>query len=169
MLLNLTNFASCWLNVAGILPEFCSEVKKCRNFAGFSQLGTGEMYADPTGYPEGTRRVPAVARNAFSRNASYTAPPLSLAHAAPLVAFRRPLNTATTTEPSSSIEAESSSAGSAAAAAGVGLRLRRQKLLLEKLSGVRKLTTFYFAKNDHRWVTFILLKTINSDPSSDLD
>ena len=34
---------------------------------------------------------------------------------------------------------------------------------LKKLSGVRKLTTFYFAKNDHRWVTFISLKTINSD------
>ena len=34
---------------------------------------------------------------------------------------------------------------------------------LKKLSGVRKLTTFYPAKNDHGWVTFISLKTINSD------
>ena len=35
---------------------------------------------------------------------------------------------------------------------------------LKKLSGVRKLTTFYLAaKNDHRLVTFISLKTINSD------
>ena len=33
---------------------------------------------------------------------------------------------------------------------------------LKKLSGVRKLTTFYLAKNDHRWVTFISLNTINS-------
>ena len=32
---------------------------------------------------------------------------------------------------------------------------------LKKLSGVRKLTTFYLAKNDHRWVTCISLKTIN--------
>ena len=32
-------------------------------------------------------------------------------------------------------------------------------LLFEKLSGVRTLTTFYLAKNDHRWVTFISLKT----------
>ena len=31
---------------------------------------------------------------------------------------------------------------------------------LKKLSGVRMLTTFYLAKNDHRWVTFISLKTI---------
>ena len=37
-----------------------------------------------------------------------------------------------------------------------------RKLLFEKLSGVRKLTAFYLAKNDHRWVTFISLKTINS-------
>ena len=36
---------------------------------------------------------------------------------------------------------------------------------LKKLSGVRKLTTFYFAKNDHRWVTFIPLKTINGATS----
>ena len=28
-------------------------------------------------------------------------------------------------------------------------------------SGVRKLTTFYLTKNDHRWVTFISLKTIH--------
>ena len=34
-------------------------------------------------------------------------------------------------------------------------------LLFEKLSEVRKLTTFYLAKNDHQWVTFISLKTIN--------
>ena len=50
---------------------------------------------------------------------------------------------------------------------GFQLKHRRpapsQKLLFEKLSGVRKLTTFYLAKNDHRWVTFISLKTINSD------
>ena len=31
-----------------------------------------------------------------------------------------------------------------------------QKLLFEKLSGVRKLTTFYLTKNDHRWVTLSL-------------
>ena len=31
---------------------------------------------------------------------------------------------------------------------------------LEKLSEMRKLTTFYLAKNDHRWVTIISLKTI---------
>ena len=35
---------------------------------------------------------------------------------------------------------------------------------LKKLSGVRKLTTFYLAKNDHRWVIFISLKTISSRP-----
>ena len=35
-------------------------------------------------------------------------------------------------------------------------------LLFEKLSGVRKLTTFYLAKNDHRWVTFISLKTMTA-------
>ena len=45
-----------------------------------------------------------------------------------------------------------------------GPHLRLQKhCFLKKLSRVRKLTTFYFAKNDHRWVTFIPLKTINSD------
>ena len=38
-----------------------------------------------------------------------------------------------------------------------------QKLLFEKLSGVRKFTTFFLTKNDHRCVTFISLKTINSD------
>jgi len=38
----------------------------------------------------------------------------------------------------------------------------RRFLLLRKLSGVRKLTTFYLTKNDHRWVTFISSKTINS-------
>ena len=27
------------------------------------------------------------------------------------------------------------------------------------MTEVRKLTTFYLAKNDHRWVTFIFLKT----------
>ena len=31
---------------------------------------------------------------------------------------------------------------------------------LKKLSGVRKLTTFYLTKNYHRWVTFIALKTV---------
>ena len=31
---------------------------------------------------------------------------------------------------------------------------------LKKLSGVRKLTTFYLVKNDHRWVTLIPLKMI---------
>ena len=36
--------------------------------------------------------------------------------------------------------------------------------LLKKMSGVRKLTTFFCAKNDHRWVTFVFLKTINSEP-----
>ena len=36
-------------------------------------------------------------------------------------------------------------------------------MLLKKLSEVRKLTTFYLSKKDHRWVTFIFLKTINSD------
>ena len=40
------------------------------------------------------------------------------------------------------------------------LRLRIVFCFLKKLSEVRKLTTFYFAKNDHRWVTFISLKTI---------
>ena len=40
-----------------------------RNFAGFSQLGPGEMYADPTGYPGGSPQF------AFSRKTSYTAPP----------------------------------------------------------------------------------------------
>ena len=41
-------------------------------------------------------------------------------------------------------------------------------LLFEKLSGVRKLTTLYLAKNDHRWATFISLKTINSGASGAL-
>ena len=36
-------------------------------------------------------------------------------------------------------------------------------LLFEKLSEVGMFKTFYLAKNDHRWVTFISLKTINSD------
>ena len=40
-----------------------------------------------------------------------------------------------------------------------------KKLLLKKLSEVRKLTTFYAAKNDHRWVTYIFLKTINAQVS----
>ena len=35
----------------------------------------------------------------------------------------------------------------------------------KKLSGVRMLTTFYLAKNDHRWVTFISLKTIDAQVS----
>lgn len=39
--------------------------------------------------------------------------------------------------------------------------IHRRFLLLKILSGVRKLTTFYLAKNDHRWVTFIYSKTIN--------
>ena len=42
----------------------------------------------------------------------------------------------------------------------------RRKLVhfcfLKRFSEVRKLTTFYLAKNDHRWVTFISLKTINT-------
>ena len=33
---------------------------------------------------------------------------------------------------------------------------------LNILSGVRRLTRFYLAKNDHRWVIFIFLKTINA-------
>ena len=40
------------------------------------------------------------------------------------------------------------------------------KVLFEKLSEVRKLTTLYLAKIDHRWVTFISLKTINSEGST---
>ena len=41
-----------------------------------------------------------------------------------------------------------------------GPHLRLQKhCFLKKLSEVRKLTTLYFAKNDHRWVIFICLKT----------
>ena len=36
---------------------------------------------------------------------------------------------------------------------------------LKKLSEVRMLTTFYFGKDDHRWVTFISLKTINAQVS----
>ena len=36
---------------------------------------------------------------------------------------------------------------------------------LEKLSEVRMLTTSYSAKNDHRWVTFISLKTIDAQVS----
>ena len=32
--------------------------------------------------------------------------------------------------------------------------------VFEKLSEVRTLTTFYLAKNDHRWVIFVSLKTI---------
>ena len=38
--------------------------------------------------------------------------------------------------------------------------VRRKNCFLKKLIGVRKLTTFYVAKNDHRWVTFISLETI---------
>ena len=34
---------------------------------------------------------------------------------------------------------------------------------LKNLSEVRMLTTFYLAKNDHRWVAFISLKTIKPD------
>ena len=45
------------------------------------------------------------------------------------------------------------------------LTLATRFCFLKKLSGVRKLTTFYFAKNDHRWVTFISLKTINGATS----
>ena len=37
---------------------------------------------------------------------------------------------------------------------------RRNFAFFEKLIGVRIVTTFYFAKNDHRWVAFIPLKTI---------
>ena len=50
------------------------------NFAGFSQLGPGEMYADPQGPGGLPDRVPAVC--IFAVSASHTAPPLSLAHAA---------------------------------------------------------------------------------------
>ena len=39
-------------------------------------------------------------------------------------------------------------------------RARAFFCFLKILSGVRMLTTFYLAKNDHRWVTFIFLKTI---------
>ena len=42
-------------------------------------------------------------------------------------------------------------------------RPRLENCFLKKLTGVRKLTTFYLAKSDHRWVKFISLKTINSD------
>ena len=38
--------------------------------------------------------------------------------------------------------------------------LLRNFCFLKKLIEVRMLTTFYIAKNDHRWVTFISLKTI---------
>ena len=37
-----------------------SEIDRNKNFAGFSQLGPGEMYADPGGSPQGPGRVPAV-------------------------------------------------------------------------------------------------------------
>ena len=40
-------------------------------------------------------------------------------------------------------------------------RRRRGFCFLDNLSEVRMLTTFYFAKNDRRWVTFICLKTIS--------
>merc|ERR1719506_3453413 len=39
---------------------------------------------------------------------------------------------------------------------------------LKNVSGVRTLTTFYLAKNDHRWVTFISLKTIGVDAAREL-
>ena len=45
-------------------------------------------------------------------------------------------------------------------------RALRLFCFLKKLSGVRTLTMFCLAKNDHRWVTFIFLKTINSDARS---
>ena len=56
-----------------------------KNFAGFSQLGPGEMYADPGGYREGTDRVPTGSPQfAFPR---FRRPiprlPAELAHAAP--------------------------------------------------------------------------------------
>ena len=51
-------------------------------------------------------------------------------------------------------------------ALGLALRGVQENCFLKKLSGVRKLTTFYPAENDHRWVTFISLKTINSEPFS---
>ena len=37
---------------------------------------------------------------------------------------------------------------------------------LKKMSEVRKLTTFYLTKNDHRWVTFISLKWTACRPRS---
>ena len=49
----------------------------------------------------------------------------------------------------------------ARAGAGRGFAPRRPaSLLLKKLSGVRMMTTFYLAENDHRWGSFISLKTI---------
>ena len=50
-----------------------SEIDRNKIFAGFSQLGPGEMYADPTGSREGSDRVPAVC--IFAVSASHTAPP----------------------------------------------------------------------------------------------
>ena len=38
----------------------------------------------------------------------------------------------------------------------------------KKWSGVRMLTTFYLVKNDHRWVTYISLKTIHWNHVSSL-
>ena len=38
--------------------------------------------------------------------------------------------------------------------------ISRTFLLFEKFSGVRILTTFYTAKNDHQWVILIFLRTI---------
>ena len=48
-------------------------------------------------------------------------------------------------------------------AASLGRRRFPQPLFCFLKSELRILTTFYLAKNDHRWVMFISLKTIESD------
>ena len=45
-----------------------------------------------------------------------------------------------------------------AARAAVVAQVPSRFCCLKKLSGVRKLTTFYLAKNGHRWVTFYLAR-----------
>ena len=49
-----------------------------------------------------------------------------------------------------------------ARARGGDLRQAGLFCFLKTLSEVRMLTTFYLAKNDHRWVTFISLNTIKA-------
>ena len=66
------------------MPDFC------RIFAGFSQLGPGEMYRVPGGYPGGSPQF------AFSRKLPHTAPPKKLAPAAPLGLAARPLSATST-------------------------------------------------------------------------